>query len=169
MKKIILSIAALLAFGFVNAQETKFGIKAGVDFANSHGKIDGNSYNSAETGFYAGGFADITISDKFHVQPELLYVSVKDLDQIQLPILAKIPVVEDLSLLAGPDLGFLLNAPEGIKSFNFGLDLGLSFELNEQFSLDGKYNLGLANLLDGGDSDFSSKISGAFFGLSYKF
>ncbi|OYX82152.1 MAG: hypothetical protein B7Y83_15730 [Flavobacteriales bacterium 32-34-25] len=169
MKKIILSIAAVLAFGYVNAQETKFGLKGGVDFANVHGKVAGESYNQAETGFYAGGFADITVSDKFHVQPELLYVSVRELDQIQVPVLAKIPVVEDLSLLAGPDFGFLLNAGEGTKAFNFGLDLGLSFDLNEEFSLDGKYNLGLSNLLEDGNSDFSSKLSGFFFGLSYKF
>ncbi|GEL09420.1 Outer membrane protein beta-barrel domain-containing protein [Flavobacterium glycines] len=169
MKKIILSIAAVLVFGFANAQQTKFGLKAGVDFANAHGKFAGDSYHQAETGFYAGGYADITVSNKFHVQPELLYVSVKDLDQIQVPVLAKIPVVEDLSLLAGPNLGFLLNAADGFKTFNFGLDLGLSFDLNDKFSLDGKYNFGLSNLIEGGNSDFSTKLSGAFFGLSYKF
>lgn len=169
MKKVILSIAAVLVFGFANAQQTKFGLKAGVDFANAHGKMDGISYHQAETGFYAGGFADITVSEKFHVQSELLYVSVKDLDQIQVPVLAKIPVVEDLSLLAGPNFGFLLNAADGFKTFNFGLDLGLSFELNEEFSLDGKYNFGLSNLIEGGNSDFSTKLSGAFLGLSYKF
>lgn len=169
MKNIFLSVAAFLAFGFVNAQETKFGLKAGADFANAHGKIDGDSYQDAETGFYAGAFADITVSDKFHIQPELLYVSVNDLDQIQIPVLAKFPVVEDLSLLAGPNVGFLLNADEGFKTLNFGLDLGLSFDLNEDFSLDGKYNFGLSNLIEGGNSDFSSKLSGFFFGLSYKF
>lgn len=169
MKNIFLSVAAFLAFGFVNAQEAKFGLKAGADFASLHGKFDGDSYQDAETGFYAGAFADITVSDKFHIQPELLYVSVNDLDQIQIPVLAKFPVVEDLSLLAGPNVGFLLNAGEGTKTLNFGLDLGLSFDLNEDFSLDGKYNFGLSNLIEGGNSDFSSKLSGFFFGLSYKF
>lgn len=169
MKKSILLVVAFMVFGYVNAQQAKFGIKAGVDFANAHGKFNGISYHSAETGFYAGGFADITVSDKFHVQPEVLYVSVKDLDQIQVPVLAKIPVVEDLNLLTGPDFGFLLNADKGFKTLNLGLDLGLSFELNEDFSLDGKYNFGLSNLEKGGNSDFSTKLSGAFFGLSYKF
>ncbi|MFA9187864.1 porin family protein [Flavobacterium sp. FBOR7N2.3] len=169
MKKITLSIIAILAFGYVSAQETKFGLKAGADFASLHGKFDGNSYSESETGFYAGGFVDITVSDKFHIQPELLYVSIKDIDQIQIPVLAKFPIVEDLSLLAGPDFGFLLDAGEGTKSFNFGLDLGLSFDLNEDFSLDGKYNLGLTNLVEGGNSDFCTKLSGFFFGLSYKF
>ncbi|MEL1242337.1 porin family protein [Flavobacterium flavipallidum] len=169
MKKIILTVVAMCALSFANAQEAKFGLKAGVDFASMHHKFDGTTFNESETGFYVGGFADITVSEKFHVQPELLYVSVKDLDQIQVPVLAKIPVVEDLSLLAGPDFGFLLDAGEGVKTFNFGLDLGLSFELNEEFSLDGKYNFGLSNLIEGGNSDFSTRLSGAFLGLSYKF
>lgn len=169
MKKIILSIAAVLVFGFANAQQTKFGVKAGVDFASMHGKFDGSSYSESETGFYAGGYADIIVSDKFHVQPELLYVSVKNLNQIQVPVLVKIPVVKDLSLLAGPDFGFVLNGGFGSKVFNFGADLGLTFDLNENFSLDGKYNFGLSNLDKGGSSDFSTKLSGAFFGLSYKF
>lgn len=169
MKKITLSIIAILAFGYVSAQENKFGLKAGADFASLHGKFDGNSYSESETGFYAGVFADIGISDKFHVQPELLYVSVNDLNQIQVPILAKFSLVEDLSLLAGPNFGFLLDAGEGSKTLNFGLDLGLSFDLNENFSLDGKYNFGLSNLVEGGNSDFSTRLSGFFFGLGYKF
>lgn len=169
MKKITLSIIAILAFGYVSAQETKFGLKAGADFASLHGKDGGNSYSESETGFYAGGFVDIAVSDKFHVQPELLYVSINDLNQIQVPILAKFSLVEDLSLLAGPDFGFLLDATEGSKSLNFGLDLGLSFDLNEIFSLDGKYNFGLSNLVEGGNSDFSTKLSGFFFGLGYQF
>ena len=169
MKKNMLLAAALLIFGFTNAQKTKFGLKAGVDFANVHGKFAGESYHQAETGFYAGGYADITVSNKFHVQPELLYVSVKEMDQIQIPVLARIPLVEDLSLLAGPDFGILVNTVDGIKTFNYGVDLGLTFDLNEEFALDGKYNLGLANLLKDGNSDYSSKISGFFFGLSYKF
>jgi len=169
MKEITLSLIAIFAFGYVSAQDTKFGLKGGADFASMHHKFDGNSYSESETGFYVGGFVDIAVSDKFHVQPELLYVSVKDLNQIQVPILAKFTIVEDLSLLAGPDFGFLLDAGDGSKTLNFGLDLGLSFDLNENFSLDGKYNFGLSNLVEGGNSDFSTRLSGFFFGLSYKF
>jgi opacity protein-like surface antigen len=164
MKKVILTAIAILTFGFANAQETKFGIKAGADFTSTE-----VSLADSNTGFYLGGFADVAVSEKFHVQPELLYVSVKGLDQIQVPILAKFPVVEDFSLLAGPDLGFILDAGAGMKSFNFGLDLGASFDVSEDFCLDAKYNLGLTNLIKGGNSDNSFKLRGLFFGLGYKF
>lgn len=169
MKKIILTVAAVFAFGFVNAQDVKFGVKGGVDFASIHVKFGGESFTETETGFYIGGLVDLTVSEKFHVQPELLYVSIKDLDQIQVPVLAKFSVAEKFNLLAGPNLGFILDAGEGMKSFNLGLDLGASYDFTENLFVDAKYNLGLTNLIDGGNSDFSSKISGVFVGLGYKF
>lgn len=173
MRKNFFTVVAVLVFGFVNAQETKFGLKAGVDFSSSKMKIDlGSGWVSStdsQAGFYAGGFIDIAVSDEFHVQPELLYVSINDLDQIQIPVLAKFSVVEDLSLLAGPDFGLLLNGGAGSKTLNFGLDLGISFDLDEDFSLDGKYNLGLSNLIDNSFEHEKWKLSGLFLGLSYKF
>lgn len=163
MRKNILTVVAVLVFGFVNAQETTFGLKGGGDFASFTGNVK-------KTGFYFGGYADITLSEKFHIQPELLYVSIDDFkNQIQVPILARIPIVEDFSVMAGPDLGYIIDASAGMKSFNYGLDFGASFDVSEDFSLDAKYNLGLANLVEGGGSDSSYKVSGLFVGLGYKF
>lgn len=48
-----------------------------------------------------------------------------------MPILAKFSVTEKFNLLAGPNLGFILDAGEGSKSFNLGLDLGASYDINE--------------------------------------
>lgn len=169
MKKIILTAAAVFAFGFANAQDTKFGIKAGVDLASLKVEFDGVSASESETGFYIGGFVDIKVSDKFTVQPALLYVAVKDFDQIQIPILAKIAVGEKFSLLAGPDIGFLMDAAEGIKSTNFGLDFGASYDVSENISIDAKYNLGLTNLVEDAPSGYSAKVNGIFLGLGYKF
>jgi hypothetical protein len=56
MKKIILSVAAVFAFGFANAQEVKFGAKAGVNFSTFTGDaedVDG------KVGFQVGAFAEI--------------------------------------------------------------------------------------------------------------
>lgn len=93
MKKLML-MAAFAVFGLtnVNAQETSFGVKAGVDFASNKVKFDGYSASGSETGFYVGAFAEIGVSEKFAVQPELLYVAVSDLNQIALPIMAKFMV-----------------------------------------------------------------------------
>lgn len=162
MKKIILIAIAVFAFSYTNAQNAKFGVKGGGVFASSKIMI-----GHPNTGFYLCGFSDVTISEKFHVQPEVLYVYIKELSQIQVPVHAKIPIIEDFSLFSGPDFGFVLNGDSNVKSFNFGLDFGASVDISEDFSLDAKYNLGLTNLVKDGNS--SSKINALFFGLGYKF
>ncbi len=169
MKKLLFAAVAVIAFGSVNAQETKFGVKAGLDFASSKIKVGGLSANGSETGFFIGGFADIGVSEKLHVQPELLYVSVKDADQINVPILLKYSISEEINILAGPSLGFLMDTGEGVKSFNYGATLGGSYDIDENFVVDLRYDIGLANLLEGGDSDNSFKLSGIFLGVGYRF
>jgi opacity protein-like surface antigen len=173
MKKIILSALALAAFTISNAQEAKFGIKAGVDFAYQKYKLDtgfGTLEDSeSETGFFIGGLIDVAISEKFHIQPELLYTKVDDLDFIHIPITAKFQVAPKFDLLAGPTLSFLLDSGEGAKSVNYGLDLGAAFNIDSNFTVDAKYNLGLANLLENGNGDNYLRLGGFYLGLAYKF
>ena len=173
MKKIILSAVAVFAFGATNAQEAKFGVKAGVDLASAKSSTDflGTtiSATATETGFYLGGFVDVAVSEKFHVQPELMYVSVKDLDFIKIPVLAKFQVGTGFNLLAGPNLGFFTKKATGRKSMNYGIDLGASYDINENFIIDARYDIGLANLIDGATGGDSLKLSGVFIGVGYKF
>lgn len=169
MKKIILTALAVFAFSFANAQETKFGVKAGLDLASATAKVDGISASASETGFFIGGFVDVAVSDKFHVQPEVLYVAVKDLNQIHVPILAKYAVSEGINILAGPSLGFILDKQEGMKSLNYGVSLGAGYDITENIVVDARYDFGMANLIEDGDSDFSYKLSGIFIGVGYKF
>jgi len=170
MKKIILSVVAIFAFVFSNAQETKFGITAGADFASAKVTVPGNSATASETGFYVGAFVDIAASEKFHVQPELVLVFIKDSKQLQLPILAKIYVAEKFSILAGPDLLFDLDSnTAGTKSMGVGFDFGGAYDIDKNFSIEAKYNLGITNLIKDAPNGVSGKISGFFVGLGYKF
>ncbi len=174
MKKLLL-LAAVAVFGLsnVNAQETKFGAKAGVDFASMKFKVSGLSVTNSETGFYVGGFAEIEVSDAFTFQPELLYVSISSndvsFDQINIPLLAKFGVSEKLNVLAGPALGFLLDSPDGQKSFNYGIEAGAAYDITEELFVEARYNLGLADLFENAPSGTSLKLSGFFVGLGYRF
>ncbi|HLF53511.1 porin family protein [Flavobacterium sp.] len=127
MKKVILSVAALFAFGFVSAQDVKFGIKGGVNFATLTGDVEDTSM---KVGFNVGGLVEIKVSEKFSVQPELLFStqgakeeysetsgadSYKvennlNLGYLNIPIMAKYYVVDKFSLEAGPQFGFLMSA-----------------------------------------------------------
>jgi len=131
-------------------------------------KAEGGSASVSETGFYIGAFAEIGVSESFIFQPEVLYVSIKDLDQIAIPLLAKFPVSEEFNVLVGPSLGIMLDSSEGMKSLNFGAEAGLAYDFSEDFFVEARYSLGLANLLDGAPSGYSVKLSGFFVGLGYR-
>ena len=128
MKKILFS-AILLATGFVNAQDIKFGAKLGLNISNFSGDVtDSKSLIGAQI----GGFAEITISDKFAIQPELVFsmqgakteYSESDIDYsyseksktklnyLNIPVSAKYNLSEKFSLLAGPQFGILMSAKE---------------------------------------------------------
>lgn len=128
------------------------------------------SETSSETGFYLGlALADINLADKLELLPEVRFVVVKDFNQIQVPVLAHYNISDKFKAQAGPSLGFLLDTGEGVKSTNFAIDFGLSYDVSEKISIDARYDWGQTNLLDGGDSDNYLKINNIQIGLSYSF
>ena len=182
MKKIILTVAAVFALTFANAQDTKaksggdsdmkFGVKAG--YANTN--FTGDANTTAASNFYIGGLVDFTISEKFHVQPELLY-SMEGADEdetnlsfLRIPIMAKYYVAEGFNIQAGPELAFVAGGgliKDSLKSLDYGLGLGAGYELPSGLMFDARYNLGLANLYDG--SGFDVKTTSFQIGLGYRF
>ncbi len=130
MKKIFLTAAAVFAISFANAQDVKYGAKAGLNISSATGDTQIFGDLSSKVGLQLGGFAEIKISDKFSIQPELLYsaqgakskyfevdgldtYTYKDtqkLAYLNIPVMAKYYVAEGFSLEAGPQLGFLLSA-----------------------------------------------------------
>lgn len=115
-----LSMLVVLIFGFnqimiAQGPEVKFGAKAGLNLANMSGDDDDSSI---KIGFHVGGMAEIGLTDKLAVQPELLYSGQGAkfpngklaLNYLALPVLVKYGLAENFSLEAGPQFGFLLSA-----------------------------------------------------------
>ena len=170
MKKLLLTAIAVFALGNVNAQEVKFGVKAGLNLSNING--DDVSDNNSRFSFHVGGLAEIKLADKFAIQPELVYSVqgtkfdtggsddlVYDLQYVNLPIMFKYYVAEKFSLEAGPQIGFLTTAKvklgdesedvkDMFKSTDFGFNLGLGYNITENISAGLRYNLGLSNIVD---------------------
>jgi opacity protein-like surface antigen len=170
MKKLMLFAAvAVFSLSNVNAQEVNFGAKAGVDLASAKAEFDGFSASASETGFYIGAFAEIGISEEFSVQPEVLYVSIKDLGQVHVPIMAKYGVSEEFSILAGPTISFLTDTVEGMSSMNYGIEAGVAYDITEEILVEARYNIGLANLIEDAPDGASYKLSGIFIGVGYRF
>ena len=181
MKKSILLIGiALLSMSGLSAQEyVKFGIKGGINSSTFSGDGFGDFDNpNSRTSFNLGLLAEIPVSDKFSVQPEVLYsgqgydiASRNDandveyqLDYINVPILAKYYLIEGLSIEAGPQIGFLVNSeidsnPSGdsgdisldedqFNKVDISLGLGASYKFRGGFFVNARYNYGLSDVYD---------------------
>lgn len=162
MKKILLTAAAVFAISFANAQDAKFGAKAGLNFSS----IAGFEGAKNQVGFHIGGYATISVSDKFAVQPELLYSAQGakfeggslNLSYINIPVMAKFNVADKFNLEVGPQIGLLMSATaksdnggsEDYKSLmnstDFGLNFGAGYEVAENINVGLRYCLGLSQL-----------------------
>jgi hypothetical protein len=198
MKKLIL-MAAVAVFGFtnLNAQNVSFGAKVGMnistiggDFGNYYDYYEGDASDNVKSrvGFHVGGLAEIMINDKFGIQPELLYSSQGyktdynygseseesnvNLSYINMPVMAKFFPIENLSVEAGPQIGFLVSAkndytytdsdyPEYNESgdvdvkdyFNgidFSMNIGVGYKLDMGVFFQARYCFGLTAVDDEG-------------------
>ena len=129
MKKALLFVIALATFSIANAQDISYGLKAGLNYSNWSFSNDGPEFDS-RLSFHVGGVVEFGLSEKFAVQPELLYSSVGAkmdysssptrvasddylvyaLDYLSIPVMAKYYVAEGFSLEVGPQIGILLSA-----------------------------------------------------------
>lgn len=136
--------ASLLIFlhQTVTAQEARFGVKGGFNYSSIVGDLtEGLKFRFSGHG---GLFLELDFSEKFKLQPELLYSSQgfqysTDLASIQtngtvagdndfrtnvqlnfitFPILGKFSLNDRLALEFGPQFGFLLNQVTKIKDLN---------------------------------------------------
>ncbi|MDI9256780.1 porin family protein [Flavobacterium sedimenticola] len=137
--KKMLVMLTLLGFVYISqAQEVKWGIKAGYSVSNFKGDYDQIDYVS---GFHAGGLVKMGLNEKWGLQAELLYameggqydlaiseppLSAKiaekvTLGYLNLPLMAQYKVAGGLTLEAGPQIGFLLS---GKTEYNSEVTIG---------------------------------------------
>ncbi|TMM58838.1 PorT family protein [Maribacter algarum] len=126
----------------LNAQETTFGVKAGLNYSSIIGDLtDGIKFRFSG---HAGVYLEVEFTDRFSFQPELLYSSqgfqfssdlltiqngdeVLDQNDIRtnvqfnyltIPILGKFALNDRLDVEFGPQFGFLLNQVTKIKNLD---------------------------------------------------
>lgn len=174
MKKIILTVVMVFTLGFVNAQEKAdmaFGVKGGLNISTiTNADVDGVNSKSL-VGFHVGFFGEFMISNKFAIQPEVLYSAQGTelefegisgdlkLDYITIPVMAKYYVADAFSLELGPQIGFLVSAKaksdgesedvkDELKSTDVSLNFGLGYDITQNFMIGARYSLGLTRLQD---------------------
>ena len=169
MKKQILLLASIIISTFAIAQvRPSFGVRAGVTSASMQGDAVNNLKNMLDftngmvstnnkQGFFAGGYANIPVSNNISVEPALYYsqkgyemqgaLSIKGADFLGANAKAKlnshyidIPVVlkanfSGFQIFAGPQFSYLLNADlrttAGLLGFNL---LNKNMDATSQFN-----------------------------------
>jgi len=115
------------------AQEISYGVKGGINLSSIGG--DFTDGNKQIFGFHGGFVAEIPLLENFSIQPEIVYsmqggkrdtratdgpLTETTLEYISIPVLAKYYLIDNLSLKAGPQVGFLLSAEREITPSGFG-------------------------------------------------
>jgi len=140
------------------------------DYKQVSNKALSDKHYSEISGSFGGGVGvgvDIPISEKFGVAPAVQFLGSKDIKQIQMPILARYQFADKFNAYAGPNIGFLVGAPEGLNTFNFGLDLGISYDISDNILVEARYDWGITDLAD--DSFSSFKVNNFMLGVGYRF
>lgn len=178
MKKLFTITITLVAFA-VNAQNITIGAKSGLNFAGITGENADELRPSGRTSIHIGGTLEVEIFDSFSIQAELLYsgqgYSVElgggdykvKLDYINLPLLLRYHVEDDLFVEVGPQVGFLISAksfysPPDSPDINtdirdmmnvtdIGLNLGVGYKLDSGLNFGIRYSRGITNTYDGLD------------------
>ena len=196
MKKLLFIVALTFVFSNTsNAQNTtstqtttskdgiSFGAKAGVNFATLS-KDEGFKPDN-KTGFHVGAVAEIPITEKFLIQPEVVFSSqgFKESDEgvtytvklnyINVPVMAGYRIIEGLTAQAGPQFGINISAKEvndfndddldikdNIKTLDIGFGFGAQYELDFGLFFQARYTLGLNKVFDFDESpDFKNRVA----------
>jgi hypothetical protein len=169
IKKIALSVVTVIVLTTVNAQDAVFGVKSGINIANSC-----NSNTNSRISFHLGATVEFSISDKLSLQPELVYSAqgaknsdiTINTDFINVPVMVKYYVIDNLSIEVGPQIGFLIkseaksenstlirNSKNLFKSVDYGFNIGAGYKLVSGLNFALRYNMGFSNIYDLENSD----------------
>ncbi len=187
-----LSILLLLTLSFLcNAQDFEYGLKSGLNLSSYRGENDGGQYKLSG---YAGVFGSYKLSQNTEIQSELQYARIghrdttnsskisTSLGYLQIPILLKfsLNIYEQFKFLIGPQIGYLIDSKittdgdsdtdkSNFEDFDYGVNVGMEYELADQFSIDARYYLGISEFYKQSQIKSAAKNSVFSLGLAFRF
>ena len=189
MKKILslFAFVALLAVG-ANAQGVSGGLKLGLNMAGQTISSSGFTASpSIRPSIHAGGYLTLMLSEKFGVQPEVLYSGqgykqnggTMKVNYITVPVLLRLNFTEVFSMHLGPQIGILASAKaeingesedmkEYLKGTDIGAALGLGVDLPMGLNFGARFVKGFSNIIDETDGDYKQKNFAFQVSVGYK-
>ena len=181
MKKIVFVVLALIVVvGMVQAQDMRFGAKAGLTLGNINKDVEdmgipSDADKKMRMGMTFGAMMHMPVSDNMVFIGEGAYIQkgvkveflgeemIMKMDYLQFDALMKYAFAEAFGVYAGPGFGFVMAAEEEypggtedmkdfVKSTEFSLNFGAQFMAMENIVLDARYNMGLTDIPDDEDA-----------------
>lgn len=174
MKTLIIFLFFVIFCATGIAQETKYGVKAGLTVSNLD--FDGSPIidNKHRNGFVFGVFVDYGITENFSIVPELQYsgegANASDFrnDYLNFPVIFKYNIFGNVSLGVGPQVGLKIHKDnDGFRNFVFATVGYFEYAITDEFAIDARYNYGLSNVFD---SNLTPEATNGViqFGINYK-
>lgn len=189
---IIVTIVGMIGLNAQSMESLQIGARAGYNNSILRGDVAKGLDFKGNHGYHLGLFVEIPLTDRFSIQPEMIYsiqgakteIDVAGIvkgttklksQNLNVPVLAKIYLVDGLNLQVGPQIGFYtgnefenntkflgkedkseLKLPKEVFSkVNLGAVLGLGYKMDSGFTIDARYNYGLTNVFtEGEDNEF---------------
>jgi hypothetical protein len=193
MKAFFISIMMILFSGALFSQQVRFGLDPGFALSRGdyrpHEGLDRRIFG----GFDGGALLEIGVAPKFKLQPEVNYsiigVELNDgereatikLRYVDVNLLAKLGLCKNLSLFAGPQVGFLtwakrdssftnemIDLKNDFKDYDYGLVFGAEYNFSKHVFLSGRYYHGLYQVAES-SNDFVLRNRYISFRLGYIF
>ena len=187
MKKIILLLVVFTAT--TSIAQVSAGLKAGSSFASVESAANGmKASTSNRTALALGGFVNVSVSEKFKIQPELLYQGMGGRvngatfksEYVNIPVLAQYAVTKNFKIEAGPQFGLLVSSKsagedikDDFKNSDFQLLFGASINVTNAIGIGARYGTSMSNIaadVDQAIDDVNSSIKNKAFTvmLTYK-
>ncbi len=183
--KITLIIVVLLSLSvLVQAQDTHFGIKAGLN-VTSLDVEDGVDYD-AKAGVHFGGLAHVHLTPHFAVQPEVVFSMQGGksgnekwkINYLNIPVLFQFMTGSGFRLQTGPQLGFAVSSEykngdvevdygDATKTVDLSWSFGASYLFPEGIGVDARYNHGITDVYEPHTYDVRNRVFQV--GLFYQF
>ena len=184
LRKLSYTLLIIISINTSFGQAINFSVKGGLTISNTkytvivNGSSSNRDYDN-RTSFYVGGDLDFLILSKndfkLRMQVELLYsregltkkisslnyTRMLNIDQIKLPILLKKKLFNQLYIMGGGYIGYIINVQEdtgtggGLRSikdsynnFDTGIIIGVQYHFKLGIFIESRYNYGLADVSD---------------------
>lgn len=158
---IISFVCICFAISFSYAQESKYGIRGGVNISSISSDDIPEDLEDGRIGVFFGFFAEYAINNKISIQPELHYSAQGNKEEdlrvnyLNLPVFLKYNITDVFNIHIGPQAGLKIweweDNQEDVTdfgTFDFSAVAGIGANITDNFFVDIRYAFGLTNVFD---------------------